>query len=117
MHKSIGFIDYFLDEWHANNYPAWLKEASNGEITVDYAYGKINSPLGGRTTDQWCSDMGVQKCDTIEELIEKIPDYKRGYFVHEIQPNEYEDFGPVVLFRESFEKAWGNALDFIKSLR
>ena len=71
MHKSIGFIDYFLDEWHANNYPTWLKEASNGEITVDYAYGAIDSPLGGRTTDQWCSDMGVQKCDTIEELIEK----------------------------------------------
>lgn len=53
----------------------------------------------------------------VEELIEKIPDYKRGYFVHEIQPSEYEDFGPVVLFRASFEKAWGNALDFIKSLR
>ena len=23
----IGFIDYFLDEWHANNYPQWIKEA------------------------------------------------------------------------------------------
>ena len=71
MHKSIGFIDYFLDEWHANNYPTWLKEASNGAITVDYAYGAIDSPLGGRTTDQWCSDMGIQKCASIEELIEK----------------------------------------------
>ena len=52
MHKSIGFIDYFLDEWHANNYPTWLKEASKGEITVDFAYGAIDSPLGGRSTEQ-----------------------------------------------------------------
>ena len=53
----------------------------------------------------------------VEELVEKIPDYKRGYFVHGITPAEYEDFGPVVLFRNSFEEAWGNALDLIKSLR
>lgn len=53
----------------------------------------------------------------IEELVEKIPDYKKGYFVHEITPEEYEEFGPVVLFRESFEKAWGNALNMIESLR
>lgn len=71
MHQSIGFIDYFLDEWHANHYPVWLKEASKGEITVDYAYGAIDSPRGGRTTDQWCADMGIYKCETIEELIEK----------------------------------------------
>lgn len=71
MHQSIGFIDYFLDEWHANNYPAWFKEESGGRITVDYAYGAIDSPLGGRTTERWCSDMGIQRCQTIEELIEK----------------------------------------------
>ena len=23
--KTIGFIDYYLDEWHANNYPAWIR--------------------------------------------------------------------------------------------
>ena len=21
----LGFIDYFLEEWHANNYPDWLR--------------------------------------------------------------------------------------------
>ena len=24
--KKIGFIDFYLDEWHANNYPAWIRE-------------------------------------------------------------------------------------------
>ena len=31
---KIGFIDYYLDEWHANNYPKFFADASNGEITI-----------------------------------------------------------------------------------
>ena len=26
--KHIGFVDYYISEWHANNYPAWFKEAA-----------------------------------------------------------------------------------------
>lgn len=64
--KKVGFIDYYLDEWHANNYPAWFKQYSDGEMEVAYAYGKIDSPKGGLTTDAWCEKFGVQRCDTIE---------------------------------------------------
>ena len=71
MSKKIGFVDYYLDEWHANNYPAWLKEASNGEYEVAYAYGEIDSPRGGRTTAQWCADVGVEQVESIDALIEK----------------------------------------------
>ncbi len=53
----------------------------------------------------------------VDHLAERIDDYRRGYFVNAITPEEYEDFGPVVLFRGSFEKAWGSALDTIKTLR
>ena len=28
--KTIGFIDYYLSEWHANNYPNWIKQACEG---------------------------------------------------------------------------------------
>lgn len=69
--KNVGFIDYYLDEFHANHYPEWLKEASGGELEVKYAYGKIDSPLGGMTTDQWCEKYGIQRVGTIEELVEK----------------------------------------------
>ena len=70
MYK-VGFIDYFLDEWHANNYPAWIREASAGSMEAVYAYGEIDSPKGGLTTDAWCKKMGMHRCGTIEELIEK----------------------------------------------
>ena len=63
---KIGFIDYYLDEWHANNYPAWIEKASNGEYTVAYAYGEIDSPLGGRTTEQWCKESGINVHLTID---------------------------------------------------
>ena len=71
MAKKIGFIDYYLDEWHANNYPAWIEKASGGAYTVAYAYGEIDSPLGGKTTAQWCDAMHVERCESIDALIEK----------------------------------------------
>ncbi len=52
-----------------------------------------------------------------EELIEKLEDYRKAYYIHAIQPAEYEEFGPVVLFRTSFEKAWKSALELIASMR
>ena len=39
--KHIGFIDYYLDEWHANNYPKMIQELSQGEMKVSYAYGDV----------------------------------------------------------------------------
>ena len=53
----------------------------------------------------------------IDELLEKLEDYRRGYLINAIKPEEYEDFGPVVLFRNSFEKAWNGSLEFIKNRR
>lgn len=53
----------------------------------------------------------------VDELLEKVPDYRRGYMTNGITAEEYEEFGPVVLFRNSFEEAWKNALAYIKSKR
>lgn len=68
---KIGFIDYYLDEWHANNYPRFIKEATNGEMEVTLAYGHIDSPIGGRTTEKWCADMGIRRAMTIDEVCEE----------------------------------------------
>ena len=68
---KIGFIDYYLDEWHANNYPEWIKEASDGEMEVAYAYGYMDSPIGGLSSDDWCGKNKISRCMTIEEVIEK----------------------------------------------
>ncbi len=41
----------------------------------------------------------------LEELIEKVPDFRKAYFTHAIKPEEYEDYGPVSLFRSMFVDA------------
>ena len=69
--KKIGLVDYYLDEWHANNYPVWISEITD-EYEVAYGYAEMDiSPKSGETTDEWCQRMGVTKCDTIAELCEK----------------------------------------------
>ncbi len=47
----------------------------------------------------------------VEELLEKLPDYRRGYEEGAISPKEYEEFGPVMKFRNSFLKNWEKVLD------
>lgn len=66
--KKIGFIDYYISEWHANNYPVWIKELDCG-YEVTHAWAELDvSPVDGRNTDKWCNDFGVKKCDSIDEL-------------------------------------------------
>ena len=75
MSKSIGFVDYYISEWHANNYPGWIKEASKvvGEdFEVKYAWAEKDVSLfDGVRTDEWCEKYGVERCATIAELCEK----------------------------------------------
>jgi hypothetical protein len=70
--KKIGFIDYFLDEWHANNYPKFISDIAGDEFEIAYAYAEIDSPNpDGLTTQAWCEKFGVTRCGSIDEVIEK----------------------------------------------
>ena len=73
--KKIGFVDYYISEWHANNYPAWMAEMNEKlgyDYQVCYAWAEeYVSPVDGVNTDQWCEKMGVERCMTVEELCEK----------------------------------------------
>ncbi len=46
----------------------------------------------------------------IDELMEKLPDFRHGYEEGGLEPEEYEEFGPVVKFRDSFVKNWNKVL-------
>ena len=68
--KKIGFIDYFLDEWHANHLPQWIQDAGKGDYQVAYAWGEMDKE-GRRTNAQWAAEMGIQLLDSIEEVVER----------------------------------------------
>lgn len=73
--KTIGFVDYYISEWHANTYPQWIKEIcerTGKEYSVRYAWAEKDvSPVDGRNTDEWCRAFGVEKCETLGELCRK----------------------------------------------
>lgn len=68
--KKIGFIDYFLDQYHAENYPNWIREASGGEMEVAYAWAKMDRP-GGKSNRQCCKETGMELLPSPEEVIER----------------------------------------------
>jgi transaldolase len=53
----------------------------------------------------------------IDELMEKLPDFKRGYLEDGLEIEEFESFGPVRLFRSSFVKSWTRVLDLMAERR
>ena len=53
----------------------------------------------------------------IDELMEKLPDFKRGYLDDGLTPDEFEEFGPVKLFRSSFIKSWTRVVNLIVERR
>lgn len=73
--KKIGFIDYYISEWHANNYPNWFETANQKlgtDFKLSYAWAEMDvSPVDGVTTDEWCEKFGVKRCGSIAELCEK----------------------------------------------
>jgi transaldolase len=53
----------------------------------------------------------------IDELMEKLPDFKRGYLEDGLSVEEFADFGPVQLFRSMFVKSWERVLEIIPQRR
>lgn len=94
--KKIGFIDFYLDEWHANNYPTWIREnakATGREVDVIYAWAETDNPNGLRT-DEWCAKHQVQALASIEEVVEKA-DYL--IVLSPDHPEHHERLGKLAL--------------------
>jgi len=71
MLKRIGFIDFFIDEWHANNYPAWLRASSRFKgFELGYAWEE-KTRQGGRGLADWCYENKMIPAVSIEEVVEE----------------------------------------------
>lgn len=68
--KKIGVIDYYLDQYHFENYPTWIREASHGTMEIAYAWAKTEKP-DGKSNAQCCAEQGIELVTTQEELIAK----------------------------------------------
>jgi transaldolase len=53
----------------------------------------------------------------LDELEAKLPDFRKAYEAGAIQPDEYEEYGPVQLFFNSFRTGWKKVLAVIEQCR
>ena len=70
--KKIGFIDHYLHEWHAENYPSMIRNLSGGEMEVCFAYGETDNPHPEAMSNaEWAKGKGIALLDSVEEVVDK----------------------------------------------
>lgn len=71
--RKIGFIDYFIDEWHANNYPKMIADSSLGDqFEVALAWEQLDPPPAGkRPIGQWCKELGIPQAASQGQVIDE----------------------------------------------
>jgi transaldolase len=55
--------------------------------------------------------------EVVEELCEKLPDFRKAWFEDRMSIEEFENFGPLQYFRGMFVKGWDTLLHTIKERR
>lgn len=53
----------------------------------------------------------------VDELIANVPSFRQGYLIDGLKASEFEEFGPVELFRDSFVNSWKEARGIIAASR
>ena len=67
--KTIGFIDYYIDEWHANNYPAMIRASPfKDRFEVALAWEE-QAVAGKKSIDDWCREQEVRKAPDLATLV------------------------------------------------
>lgn len=69
--KTIGFIDHVIDEWHANNYPAWIRRLGAGAFEVTLAWEEGPVPPGKVDLAAWCAQQQVRPARSVREVVEQ----------------------------------------------
>ncbi len=72
--KKIGIIDYYIDEWHSNEYLGLFKKGAEElglDFEIAYGWAELDRFADRMSTKEWCDAKGITRCETIEELCEK----------------------------------------------
>ena len=115
--KKIGFIDYYLDEWHANNYPEMLEKFKKFQLITQYITDKENeieeynkrnniddsNPVNGRRQ----TNIGIFRA-YLTEYLSHNPYINKDmtFMVRQLAPTEYGI--PIQVYAFSSNKIWVN---------
>lgn len=71
----VGMVDFWLDNWHTNHYPDYLRLAAEQygfDVGLTDVWADQDAPEGGMTTEAWCKWKGVRRAQTYEELLSRV---------------------------------------------
>ncbi len=96
-----------------HHFTDWV--GARGGVTINWA-GSADKliELNERAEDRFAKPVDEK---LIEELLDKLPDFKKAYTPGSLTSGEYEAFGPVVRFRNQFEAGWKAALEYVAAKR
>jgi predicted dehydrogenase len=70
--KKIGFVDYYIDQWHANNYPQMIRSSRfKDHYDVTLAWEMQHTLPDKQPIDQWCSEQNVRRAESIEQVVDE----------------------------------------------
>lgn len=73
---KIGFADYYLNNWHADHYPGFLRDVITRygyDARVTHAFGIHEAPPdGGISTYEWCLQRNIRPTESMEELVDSV---------------------------------------------
>ena len=96
------------DSYSINYYIDYLEMIKNEDLDA------ISVVLPPRMIPSVTEDFAKKGIDV---LLEKVSEFKRGYLENGLTVEEYEEFGPVMHFRNMFIKSWKSTLNLIKEMR
>lgn len=119
--KKIGYIDYFIDEYHAHNGFKTLgacNENNGTDYKITAVYAEIDA-AGGMSTDAFCEKYGTKKCATIAELVSEVdyviifspdnPEKKLAYAKEALKA------GKPTFLDKTFTDSYASALEIFKT--
>ena len=83
-------------------------------ITINWSMAKELTDLDGPVESRIDAEAPQS---TIDELCEKLPNFRRAYHEEGLSVEEFKDFGPVVLFRTMFLNGYTRLLDEVAERR
>ena len=120
--KKIGLIDYYINEWHALNYPSFLaniKNSVNEEFAITDFYAEIDHP--NLSSKEFETKYGIHECASLDELcrscdclmvlypdnperkfevVKKVIKYKKPIFVDKTFMNAFEEAKEIIELAE-----------------
>lgn len=72
----IGVLDYYLNNWHADHYPGFLREViarDHYHAAVTTAFALLPEPPGGGvSSEDWCRERDISLSESLDQFLDSV---------------------------------------------